>query len=167
MKTILISIFFLALATVSVSAITLQEAFSKIALLPDLKGVNSGETVDLKSGWLDALSLEQAMVAYKAHEVGAGQTVYYGSKVAEVSKELPAEELILSASNSQNLIYIYAKPLSENKYEILILTDMAYRGKTIAVIGQTTANMVNALKKGKVSIVNNVISVDVPVLMFD
>lgn len=56
MKTILISLFLLVLATVSVSAITLQEAFSKIALSPDLKGVNSGETVDLKSGWLDALS---------------------------------------------------------------------------------------------------------------
>lgn len=126
MKMIIVTLMMMAAMIIEISAITLQDAFKTIAQLPDIKDVRSGISTDLKSEWLEGLSLDKAVVAYKAHEIGSEQTIYYGNKVMDVVKQLPTENLILSAANSQNLFYIYSKPISEYKCEILILIDMAY-----------------------------------------
>lgn len=168
MKKIFSIFAFLIVAVAAGNAMTLKEAYSQIESMPDLKGVESGGFIDVLDGWVDALPFETAECTYKAHEVGGGQTVYYGSKVEELYKSLPKDELILSGADFQNLIYVYARPDDKIYSEVLILVDQAYQGTTSAIIGRVNNQMVEALKMGKVKFTaDHQIVVSAPLLIFN
>lgn len=165
MKKIILTFALLFMVVAITHAITFREAFERIAQLPNLPGVTEDITVDLENGWLKSLPLEKGITAYKIHEVGSEQTIYYGSKVAEIVNELPKEKIIRSSTNTKNLIYIYATPISDYNYEILILIDMAVPGKTVAVIGEVQAPIIEAIKEGNIILENNKITVEVPLII--
>ena len=168
MKKIFSIFAFLIAAVVGGNAMTLKEAYSQVESMPDLKGVESGGYIDVLDGWVDALPFETAKCTYKVHEVGNGQTVYYGSKVEELYKSLPKDELILSGADFQNLIYIYARPEDKTYSEVLILIDQAYQGTTAAIIGRVNNQMVEALKMGSVKFTaDHKTVVSVPLLIFN
>ncbi len=163
----LLSIFLLLAAFVAnASAMTLKEAYDEMSKLPDLKGIESDNHYYKGNGWLEALPIKNVSVTYKAHQVGNGQTVYYGSKVDELSKLLPTEQLVLCGTNFQNLIYFYARPLDKDNYELLIMIDQAYQGQTITVLGTVNKNIVESLKDGKIEFTpDHQIKVFAPILI--
>ena len=165
MKKVALTLTFILMVISGIDAMSLREAFDSIAKLPNLPGVSQGISIDVKDGWLNSLPLKKAMTVYKVHEVGSKQTIYYGSKIANIVNKLPQENLVLSSTNQENLFYIYASKLSDNNYEILILIDMAYPGKTTAVIGEVEEPIINALKKGRVTLSRDEIKVEVPLLI--
>lgn len=149
-------------------ALTLEEGYEQISKMPDLKGVETGKFIDVLDGWVGLVPFDNAKGVYKVHEVGAGQTVYYGSKVEEIAHQLPKSELILSGADYSNLIYFYARPTGDKTSELLILIDQAYQGKTTAVIGKVDDRVIEALKKGEVKFTpDHKIRVDVPILICD
>lgn len=168
MKKIFSIFAFLIAAVVGANAMTLKEAYSQIESMPDLQGVKTGGFIDVLDGWVGAIPFETAKCTYKTHQVGNGQTVYYGSKVEEVSKNLPKDQLILSGADFQNLIYVYAKPDDKIYSEVLILIDQAYQGNTIAIIGRVNNQMVESLKRGKVKFTaDHQIVVSAPLMICD
>lgn len=168
MKRTLLSLAAIAIATMSAMALDLKSAYEELKDMPDLEGVESNGWTDVYNGWIGALPVESAQVTFKAHEVGDGQTVYYGSKVENLARQLPKDQLILSGADFQNLLYIYAKPVSQYTSEILILSDQAYQGITMAIYGKVSANIIKAIKNGKVSFTpDHKIVVNVPILVFN
>lgn len=165
----LFSIFALMfLMVVSANALTFKEAFDEINAMPILSGIVSGNKSDAGLGWVGYILMENGMITYKDHQVGNGQTVYYGSKVEEISKQLPKENLILSGANFQNLIYIYAQPIDNTVSEMLIMIDQAYQGKTTVILGKVNNHIVDAIKQGTVNFTpNHQIVVNVPILTCD
>lgn len=168
MKRTLLSLAAIAIATMSAMALDLKSAYEELKDMPDLESVESNGWTDVYNGWIGALPVESAQVTFKSHEVGDGQTVYYGSKVENLARQLPKDQLILSGADFQNLLYIYAKPVSQYTSEILILSDQAYQGITTAIYGKISANMIKAIKNGKVSFTpDHKIVVNVPILVFN
>lgn len=168
MKKLLFIFLFLAVFAVNASAITLKEAYDELSKLPDLKGVTSDSRYYGGHGWLESIPLKNVSLTYKVHQVGNGQTVYYGSKVDELSRLLPKEKLVLCGTNFQNLIYFYASPIDKDNYELLIMIDQAYQGQTITVLGTVNKNIVECLKEGKVEFTpDHQIKVFVPMLILD
>lgn len=163
----LLSVFLLLFSVVTnVNAITLREAYNEMNKLPDLEGTVSNSHFYNGNGWVGSIPLNDASVTYKAHQVGNGQTVYYGSKVDELSRLLPKEQLVLSGTDFQNLIYFYARPIDKENYELLIMIDQAYQGQTITVLGTVNRNIVESLKDGKVEFTpDHQIKVLVPILI--
>lgn len=149
-------------------AMTFKEAYDEIAKLPPLEGVDRGTMTDVLGGWIDAMPIDNAQCSYATHEVGSGQTVYYGSAVEKVAKLLPPDEKILYGADFQNIFYMYAKPVDKHTYEMLILVDQAYQGVTAAIYGHVNAQVVKALREGKVKFTyDHKIVVNVPLMVFD
>lgn len=149
-------------------ALTLREAYDQIEKMPDLTGVEKGKFSDILHGWLGAIPFDDASVTYKIHEVGDGQTVFYGSKVEEIAGNLPKSELILFGADYSNIIYFYAKPLSDKSSELLILIDQAYQGKTTAIIGKVSNQIVDVIKAGEIKFSpDHKIIVNVPIMVCD
>lgn len=166
MKKLLLILLFLGVIVANASAITLREAYEEMNKLPDLKGIESDSHFYRGNGWLESIPMKNTSVTYKVHEVGNGQTVYYGSKVDELSRLLPKEKLVLSGTNFQNLIYFYASPVDKDNYELLIMIDRAYQGETITVLGTVDKNVVESLKEGRVEFTpNHGIKVFAPILV--
>lgn len=164
----LFSIFLLlAVFVANAGALTLKEAYDEMNKLPDLKGIVSDDINYKGNGWLEGLFMKNVSVTYKAHQIGNGQTVYYGSKVDELSKLLPKEQLVLCGNNFQNLVYLYARPLDKDTCELLIMIDQAYQGQTITVLGTVSKNVVECLKEAKVEFTpDHQIKIFAPILVF-
>lgn len=163
----LLSIFLLfTVLAVNVSAMTLREAYDEMNKLPNLEGIISDSLYNRGNGWMESIPMKNASMTYKAHEVGDGQTVYYGSKVDELSRLLPKEQLILCGTNFQNLIYFYARPIDRENYELLIMVDQAYQGQTTTILGTVNKHVIECLKEGKVEFTSDhQIKVFVPILI--
>ncbi len=168
MKKLFSIIALMFLTVVSANALTFKEAFDQINAMPDLSGIVSFNKSDAGAGWVGNILMEDIKVTSKLHEVGNGQTVYYGSKVEELSKQLPKSELVLSGADFQNLVYIYAKPIDNNVSEILLMIDQAYQGQTTVILGKVNSHIVEALKQGEVKFTSNHgIAINVPILICD
>lgn len=134
MKKLLTLFLLLAAFVANADALTLKEAYDEMSKLPDLKGIVSDSHNYRGTGWVESIPLKNASITYKAHQVGDGQTVYYGSKVEELSKLLPKEQLVPCGSNFQNLVYFFAHPIDKENSELLIMIDQAYQGQTVTDI---------------------------------
>lgn len=157
---------FLAVFVSNAGAMTLKEAYDEMNKLPNLEGIESDSHFYRGNSWLESIPIKNASVTYKAHQVGNGQTVYYGSKADELARLLPEEQLVLCGADFQNLIYFYASPLDKENYELLIMIDQAYQGQTITVLGTVNKNVVECLKEGKVEFTpNHQTKVLVPILI--
>lgn len=168
MKKLLLILAMMITAVAGANALTLKEAFKELESMPDLEGVESNHWHDIGNGWLSSIPLENAEVTYKVHQVGNGQTVYYGSKVEDLAKQLPKDYLILSGTDFQNLIYFYANPIDKHSSEILIMIDQAYQGKTTAVLAKVSNQIIKALKAGEVKFTStHKIVVNAPILVCD
>lgn len=168
MKKLLTLFLLLAAFVANANALTLKEAYDEMNKLPDLKGIVSDSHYYRGSGWLESISLKNASMTYKAHQVGDDQTVYYGSKVEELAKQLPREQLVLCGNNFQNLVYFFARPLDKENYELLIMVDQAYQGQTVTILGTVNTNIVESLKDGKVEFTpDHQIKVFAPILVFN
>lgn len=170
MKKLLTVFVLLAVFAASAGAMTLREAYEEMNRLPDLKGIVSDSISYKGGGWLEGLCIpmQNVSITYKEHQVGNGQTVYYGSKVDELSRLLPREQLVLCGTDFQNLIYFYASPVDKENYELLIMIDQAYQGQTITVLGTVNKSFVECLKDGEVQFTpDHQIKVYAPVLICD
>lgn len=166
MKKFLSVFLVLAVCVVSAGAMTLKEAYDEMNKLPDLKGIVADSHNYRGNSWLESIPMKNASMTYKAHQVGNGQTVYYGSKVDELSRLLPKDQLVLCGADFQNLIYFYANPIDKENYELLIMIDQAYQGQTITVLGSVNKNIVESLREGKVEFTSDhQIKVFVPILI--
>lgn len=166
MKKLLSILVLVTVFMTTAGAMTLKEAYDEMSKLPNLEGIESNTHYYKGTNWLEYIPIKNTSMTYKAHQVGDGQTVYYGSKVDELSKLLPKEQLVLSGSNFQNLIYFYACPIDKENYELLIMIDQAYQGQTITVLGTVDKNVVECLKNGKVEFTpDHQIKVFAPILI--
>lgn len=167
MKRILLALAFAAGCVAAASAMTLREGFDEIAKIAPPEGVTALTDIQPKTGWIESLPIEGCVVTGALHEVGNGQTVYYGSKVEEIAKTLPQEDRILYGANFQNIFYMYARAADGDRYEVLILVDQAYQGKTLAVYGFVEKPMIQALRQGKVRFTyDHQIVISVPLMEF-
>ena len=116
MKKLCLALLLCVSACATSFSMTLREGFDEIKQLPDLKGVVSDRWIDILGGWFDSIPVDGAEIVGKAHEVGAGQTVYYGSRVEEIAKSLPQEYKILSGADYSNLIYFFAERIDDNNW---------------------------------------------------
>lgn len=150
MKKIVLTLAVMLSTALSAFSLTLKEAYDQIKALPDLQGVQTFSAIYEDNGWVSSIPFESAETTAKIHEVGDGQTVYYGSHVEELQRQLPKSQLALGAADYANLLYIYYNPVDGQNSELLILIDQAYQGKTTAIYGKVSNQVVNALKAAKV-----------------
>lgn len=165
MKKILTMLLTAAVAAGAVQAMTLAEGYAEIAALPSPDGEQPVIDVNVTDGWLDALPLDDAVISYASHP--AGRRGYYNSRVEEVARLLPADRILLSATDARNLVYIFGTPAEGSDYEVLILVDRIALGDIYAVHGKISAHIASALKAGHIEFTpDNRILVTVPLLDF-
>ncbi|MCI9284261.1 MAG: hypothetical protein HFJ91_00275 [Muribaculaceae bacterium] len=146
MKKIILLLSLLLSITVSTNALTYEEAFSSIKDLPNMKGVEGYEI----SGNNDFATLgitDGQLILWDGETAIDKETEVYGNTIYKIMGELPVAEMVQCRIGGQNLFAIFAKPVSADMNQILILSDSGGAGFTGAMIGHINDRDLAALRK--------------------
>lgn len=129
---------------ISANALTYEEAFDAIKALPQMKGVQGTEI----NGHNDfaAIGVTNAELVLWDNECPK-QTEIYGNGIYRVMGELPVSEMVQGRMYGNSIFAIYAKPISAEKYRIIILSDSAEAGFTGALLGYIDNESLAVLRK--------------------
>lgn len=130
-KIISILIFVLAVAT-GVSAMTYEEAFDSIRTIPNMKGVE-GTHISGSNDFASIGITDGQLILW--NNESATETEPYGNKIYAIMGQLPVSEMVQGRMFGNSIIAIFAKPISEEKYRIIIFSDSAEQGFTGALLG--------------------------------
>lgn len=143
MKKISILIALIFSMAASAYALTYEEAFETIKNMPQMKGV-AGTTIDGNNDFA-AIGVTDGQLVVWSGERNA-QTEVYGNELYKLMGELPASEIIQCRMTDSTIFAIFARPLSDGSYRVLILSDSSYSGFTGALIGHIGADALNSLR---------------------
>lgn len=144
MKKILTLLAFMLGLSITVSALTYEEAFDTIKALPEMKGVE-GTLISGDNDFTNIGITDGQLVLWDGQT--ASETSTYGNTIYKIMGELPPDELINGLLNDQNIFVIFAKHIDAGTNRILILSDSARAGFTGALIGHISDSGLESLKK--------------------
>ena len=130
----------------STMAFTYEEAFDSIKALPHMKGVNG----TMISGDNDFVSLgitHAQLIVWDGETSFDKETEVYGNEIYKLIGELPVDEMIQGRMSDGSIFAIFAKSISKDTNQILILSDSAGAGFTGALIGRIDDNNLEALRQ--------------------
>lgn len=128
---------------ISAKALTYEEAFDSIKAMPNIKGVDGTEISGQNDFAAIGVTDGQLLVWYGERN---SQTGVYGNAIYKLIGELPASEMIQCKMTDSAIFAIFAKPVSKDSNRIIIFSDSAYAGFTVALIGYISNDALNALR---------------------
>ncbi len=146
MKKIFSLITMISCIAFSSMAFTYEDAFESIKAMPHMKGVEG----TMISGDNDFVSLginNARVIVWDGETSFDKETEIYGNEIYKLIGELPVNEMIQGRMSGSSIFAIFAKPLSENSYQILFLSDSAGAGFTGALIGRIDDKHLEALRQ--------------------
>ena len=146
MKKLIFLIVMAVSLTMSAMAVTYEEAFESIKGMPHMKGVEG----ILVSGQNDFIALgitHAQLILWDGETAFDKETEVYGNKIYKLIGELPADEMVQGRMSGSSIFAIFARPISKDINQILILSDSAGAGFTGALIGRIDNNDLDALRQ--------------------
>ncbi len=130
----------------SALAITYEDVFESIKAMPNMKGVD--ETMISGDNDFIALGITHAqLIVWSGETYFDKETEVYGNEIYKLIGELPVDEMVQGRMSYGSIFAIFAKPLSKNSNQILILSDSAGAGFTGALIGKIDDTNLEALRQ--------------------
>lgn len=127
-------------------AFTYEDAYESIKALPHMKGVEG----TMISGDNDFVSLgvtHAQLIVWDGETSFDKETEVYGNEIYKLIGELPVDEMVQGRMSDGSIFAIFAKPISKDTNQILILSDSAGAGFTGALIGRIDDKNLEALRK--------------------
>ena len=154
MKKFILSLVAIISATVSMSAMSLKDAFNALSNIPNVTVTAPDYNLPVIA---DAIQNCQLAAGYNMNQQQIEES---GTAALTLLNQVPLTYMINGGANNQVAAFVYTNPVGENSNEILIAAMSGYRGSVVFLYGTVDNATQNAIENAPLKIECNFLSLE-------